>query len=82
MSETEVKTFSLAEIAKNNSNQSSWIIIHNNVYDVTPFLNEVSAFFWGFFLLGSRYRMIFERSLAVEVSHSALLRLLCVCVLK
>lgn len=41
-SETNVKTYSLEEIAKHNSNQSSWIVIHNNIYDVTKFLNEVS----------------------------------------
>lgn len=41
-SETSVKTYSLAEIAKHNSNQSTWIVIHNNIYDVTKFLNEVS----------------------------------------
>lgn len=40
-SETSVKTYSLADIAKHNSNTSSWIIIHNNIYDVTAFLNEV-----------------------------------------
>lgn len=44
MSESDVKTFSLAEIAKHNSNQSTWIIIHNNVFDLTAFLNEVSYF--------------------------------------
>lgn len=43
--ETEVKTYSLAEIAKHNSNQSTWIIIHNNVYDLSVFLNEVSGVF-------------------------------------
>lgn len=41
-SETSVKTYSLADIATHNSNQSSWIVIHNNIYDVTKFLNEVS----------------------------------------
>lgn len=40
-SETSAKTYSLAEIAKHNSNASSWLIIHNNIYDVTAFLNEV-----------------------------------------
>lgn len=39
-SETSVKTYSLAEIAQHNSNQSTWIVIHNNIYDVTKFLNE------------------------------------------
>lgn len=43
MSEKESnQTFSLADIAKHNSNQSTWIVIHNNIYDVTKFLNEVS----------------------------------------
>lgn len=46
MSETSAKTYSLAEIAKHNSNQSAWIIIHNNIYDLTGFLNEVSQFSW------------------------------------
>lgn len=40
-SESSVKTYALAEIAKHNSNNSSWIVIHNNIYDVTAFLNEV-----------------------------------------
>lgn len=43
-SETVLKTYSLAEIATHNSNQSSWIVIHNNIYDVTKFLNEVSFY--------------------------------------
>lgn len=41
MTDTSVKTYSLAEVAKHNSNQSTWIIIHNNIYDLTTFLNEV-----------------------------------------
>lgn len=35
------KQFTLAEIAKFNDNKKACIIIHNNVYDVTEFLNEV-----------------------------------------
>ena len=31
------------EVAKKNSNQGAWIIIHNSVYNVTEFLNEVSS---------------------------------------
>lgn len=42
MSEAGTKTYSLAQVAEHNSNKSSWIVIHNNVYDVTAFLNEVS----------------------------------------
>lgn len=41
MTDTSVKTYSSAEIAKHNSNQSTWIVIHNNIFDVTAFLNEV-----------------------------------------
>lgn len=36
----EEKTFSLKEVANHNSNKSSWIVIHNSIYDVTQFLNE------------------------------------------
>lgn len=34
--------YSLEEVKKHIDNKSTWIVIHNNVYDVTPFLNEVS----------------------------------------
>lgn len=40
-SESSAKQYSLTEITKHNSNNSSWIVIHNNIYDVTAFLNEV-----------------------------------------
>ncbi|CAH1109450.1 unnamed protein product [Psylliodes chrysocephalus] len=32
--------YSLAEVKKHNDNKSTWIAIHNEVYDVTAFLNE------------------------------------------
>ncbi|KAJ8934391.1 hypothetical protein NQ314_013432, partial [Rhamnusium bicolor] len=32
--------YSLADIKKHNDNRSTWIVIHNNIYDVTEFLNE------------------------------------------
>uniref|UniRef100_A0A3B4FPZ5 Cytochrome b5 n=1 Tax=Pundamilia nyererei TaxID=303518 RepID=A0A3B4FPZ5_9CICH len=35
-----VKYYRLAEIEKQNSFKSTWIIIHNKVYDVTKFLEE------------------------------------------
>ncbi|XP_039956656.1 cytochrome b5 [Bactrocera neohumeralis] len=38
--EGEVKLYSREEISKHNSNKNTWMIIHNNVYDVTEFLNE------------------------------------------
>ena len=31
-----------AEVAKKNNSQGAWIVIHNSVYNVTEFLNEVS----------------------------------------
>lgn len=37
---SEVKTYSLAEVKAHNTNKSTWIVIHNNIYDVTEFLNE------------------------------------------
>ncbi|KAJ8921651.1 hypothetical protein NQ315_010560 [Exocentrus adspersus] len=34
------KQYSLADVKTHNDNRSSWIVIHNNIYDVTEFLNE------------------------------------------
>ena len=39
---TPTKLYTRAEVAKHNDSQETWIIIHNNVYNVTAFLNEVS----------------------------------------
>ncbi|OTF75860.1 hypothetical protein BLA29_009662 [Euroglyphus maynei] len=36
----ELKTFTLAEVAEHNEKKSVWIVIHDFVYDVTPFLDE------------------------------------------
>lgn len=41
MSEKSEKLYSLSDIANHNTNKSAWIVIHNNIYDVTAFLNEV-----------------------------------------
>ncbi|XP_063730016.1 cytochrome b5 [Eleginops maclovinus] len=38
--EKSVKYFRLSEIEEQNSFKSTWIIINNNVYDVTKFLEE------------------------------------------
>lgn len=35
-----VKKYTLAEVKSHNDSKSNWIVIHNNVYDVTEFLNE------------------------------------------
>lgn len=38
---SSTKLFTLAEVEKHNTNRSTWLCIHNSVYDVTEFLNEV-----------------------------------------
>lgn len=40
--ESEKKIFRLSEVAEHKERSSCWLIIHNNVYDVTGFLDEVS----------------------------------------
>jgi len=35
-----MKKITRAEVAEHNSNKSVWIIINNNVFDVTKFLDE------------------------------------------
>ena len=39
---SEVKIYTLEEIAQHNEKKSVWIVIHDSVYDVTPFLDEVN----------------------------------------
>lgn len=34
------KKYTYAEVKSHNDSKSSWLVIHNNVYDVTEFLNE------------------------------------------
>jgi len=34
------KQYTREEVKKHHDNQSSWIIIHNSIFDVTQFLNE------------------------------------------
>lgn len=41
----ETKYYTLAEVAKHKTNNDVWMVVHNNVYNVTEFLNEVSPFF-------------------------------------
>lgn len=41
-----VNKFSLEEVKKHNAAGSSWLVIHNQVFDVTKFLDEVSRYFY------------------------------------
>ena len=34
------RILSLQDIAQHNSRKDCWVIIHNNVYDLTDFLNQ------------------------------------------
>lgn len=40
MAEETVKLYTRKDVAAHNTNKDNWFIIHNNIYDVTPFLNE------------------------------------------
>lgn len=43
-----LKKITLEEVTKHNAAGSSWLVIHNKVFDVTKFLDEVSeALFQG-----------------------------------
>lgn len=37
----EKKEYSLAEVQKHKTAESLWLVIHNLVYDVTKFMDEV-----------------------------------------
>lgn len=37
--------YSLEEVRKHNGKSSCWLVIHENVYDVTKFMEEVSGDF-------------------------------------
>jgi len=43
MSEKEVKKYSLAEVKEKANVKKPWIVINDNVYDVTEFLNDVCS---------------------------------------
>lgn len=49
--ETEAKTYTLAEIEKHNEKNSAWLLIHNAVYDVTKFMEEVCSTRSDYFVL-------------------------------
>lgn len=35
------KTYTYEEVAKHNSRNDLWMVIHNKVFDITPFIDEV-----------------------------------------
>lgn len=39
----QIKYYTLAEVATHKTNNDVWMVIHNNVYNVTDFLNEVQT---------------------------------------
>lgn len=39
--ESDVKYFTLEEIKEHNMSNDTWIVIHDKVYDITRFLEEV-----------------------------------------
>ena len=43
MSTEDKKIYSLEEIKKHNDGRTCWIVLHDKVYDVTKFLEEVST---------------------------------------
>lgn len=59
----EIKTFTLTEVAEHNEKKSVWIIIHDCVYDVTPFLDEVCYFFSN---IGFQYK--FKKKFSIQVA--------------
>lgn len=38
---SSLKRFALADVEKHNDKKSCWLVIHDHVYDVTKFLEEV-----------------------------------------
>lgn len=45
---SDVKQFTYEELKEHKSRDSLWLTIHKKVYDVTPFLDEVSVRRMGF----------------------------------
>lgn len=41
-----VKYFTLDEIKGHNMSNDTWLVIHDKVYDITRFLEEVRNTFW------------------------------------
>ena len=39
----KLPVFTWEDVAKHNTSESLWLIVHDKVYDVTPFMDEVRA---------------------------------------
>ena len=54
-SEAEAKVFKLQEVKEHNKSKgedrSIWVVIHDKVYDITKFLDEVNNYFLDSFSL-------------------------------
>lgn len=40
---SETKVYTLEEVSKHKTGRDCWVVIHNKVYDVTKFLDEVTS---------------------------------------
>lgn len=40
MDQEDTKTYTMEEVAKHDTEEDSWIVVHNKVYDCTPFLKD------------------------------------------
>ena len=40
MPSSNLPTYTLAQVKEHNTKKSNWIVIHDHIYDVTPFLDE------------------------------------------
>lgn len=69
-STSTTKFYTRAEVAKHNDSKSTWFIIHNSIYDVSKFLNEVRIIILHtFFILiisGSNY--YYRQSIYIFIS--------------
>ena len=43
---SELRKISWDEVAEHNSSEALWLVVHDKVYDVTTFMEEV-GFIWG-----------------------------------
>lgn len=59
-----VKYFTRAEVAKHVNSSDVWIIIHNDVYNVTSFCNEVAIFTLNITKINLQFGPLFSTSIS------------------